>query len=191
MIQRRVEGGTVDFYRDWSDYEEGFGDLEGEFWYGLQNIHCLTNSSVELRMDLEDESGNKITWTYQEFRVEGPENLYRLHIEGGEGTPWTTDHMSYHNNMCFSTKDRDNDNYHDNCAQHRKGAWWYNGCRAKTNPNGVHDSSAHIHSRVSSFTTGSHVYYPNYEMKIRPKSLFSNKCHVCLMHHNSGAMNSS
>ena len=77
VIQRRVEGGTVDFYRDWSDYEEGFGDLEGEFWYGLKNIHCLTNSaSVELRMDMEDEGGNKITWTYQEFHVEGPENKY-------------------------------------------------------------------------------------------------------------------
>ena len=96
VIQRRVEGGTVDFYRDWSDYEEGFGDLEGEFWYGLRNIHCLTNSaSMELRMDLEDESGNKITWTYQEFRVEGPENKYRLHIGEGEGTPGTRDHMAY------------------------------------------------------------------------------------------------
>ena len=91
VIQRRVEGGTVDFYRDWSYFEEGFGDLEGEFWYGLRNIHCLTNSaSVELRIDMEDENGTKITWTYQEFRVEGPENKYRLHIGGGEGTSGTS-----------------------------------------------------------------------------------------------------
>ena len=45
MIQRRVEGGTVDFNRDWSDYEEGFGDLEGEFlvWtskYTLSHQQC-------------------------------------------------------------------------------------------------------------------------------------------------------
>ena len=61
VIQRRVPGGTENFYRGWSDYEKGFGDLEGEFWYGLKNIHCLTNTaSMELRLDLEDESGNKI-----------------------------------------------------------------------------------------------------------------------------------
>ena len=59
--------------------------MEGEFWYGLKNIHCLTNrESVELRFDLEDESGNKFNRTYQQFRVEGPENKYRLHI--GEET---------------------------------------------------------------------------------------------------------
>ena len=172
-IQRRVEGGTVDFYRDWSDYEEGFGDLEGEFWYGLKNIHCLTNSgSMELRIDMEDESGNKITWTYQEFRVEGPENKYRLHIGGGEGTSGTADTMTNHNlnNMYFSTKDRDNDpSSSHHCAQLLEGAWWYNDCH-DINPNGVHDSSASIDSRVSSSTTGSWVYYPNFEMKIRPKS---------------------
>ena len=174
VIQRRVKGGTVDFYRDWSDYEEGFGDLEGEFWYGLKNIHCLTNSaSVELRMDLEDESGNKITWTYQEFRVEGPKNKYRLHIGGGEGTPETTDRMTVHNSMYFSTKDRDNDAGIGHCALEHKGGWWYAYCH-QTNPNGVHDSSASIYSRISSGTTGSWVYYPSYEMKIRPKS-----CDTC------------
>ena len=57
-------GSTVDFYRTWADYEQGFGDLETEFWYGLRNIHCLTTrEDVELRIDLQDESGFKQTWT--------------------------------------------------------------------------------------------------------------------------------
>ena len=29
VIQRRVNKGTVDFYRNWNDYVQGFGDLEG------------------------------------------------------------------------------------------------------------------------------------------------------------------
>ena len=42
VIQCRVTNGTVNFTRGWKDYEEGFGDLDSEFWYSLRNIHCLT-----------------------------------------------------------------------------------------------------------------------------------------------------
>lgn len=38
--------------------------------------------------------------------------------------------MTFHNNMPFSTYDRDNDRSSLNCAAHNtlKGAWWYNNC---------------------------------------------------------------
>ena len=32
VIQRRLPKGKVNFVRKWDDYENGFGDLEGEFW---------------------------------------------------------------------------------------------------------------------------------------------------------------
>ena len=51
VIQRRING-SVDFYRKWTDYVNGFGDLEGEFWYGLEKIHCFTTRDVELRIEL-------------------------------------------------------------------------------------------------------------------------------------------
>ena len=178
VVQRRVAGGTEDFYREWSDYEEGFGDLEGEFWYGLKNIHCLTDrESVELRFDLEDESGNKVTRTYQEFRVEGPENKYRLHIGGGDTPAGAHDFMAYHNNMYFSTKDRDNDAWSSDCAVTTKGAWWWRNC-GYTNPNGLHSSST-TPFRPSAQTRSSQVYYPNYEMKIRPKSCSLSQTSTC------------
>ena len=113
VIQRRVEGGTVDFYRDWEWLWGWFWGPGGRVlvWTTEYTLSHQYSASMELRMDMEDESGNKITWTYQEFRVEGPENKYRLHIGGGEGTPGTTDLMSYNNNRYFSTEDRDNDSY--------------------------------------------------------------------------------
>ena len=173
VIQRRVPNGTVNFTRGWKDYEEGFGDLHSEFWYGLRNIHCLTTrEDVELRIDMKDEQGNKLTWVYQQFSVDGPDQKYRLHIGQGTGTPGSQDAMAGShslNNMNFSTFDRDNDaigGYH--CAVLNKGGWWYRGCH-HANLNGLHTSN----------TTGQHIvwyngskwiYYPSVEMKVRPKT---------------------
>ena len=169
VIQRRVPNGTVNFYRGWKDYEEGFGDLDSEFWYGLRNIHCLTTrESVELRIDLQDEQGNKVTWVYQQFRVDGPDQKYHLHTGQGTGTPGSFDAMAYDNNLNFSTFDRDNDQNSGNCAASLKGGWWYNNCH-KSNLNGPHTASHHT-KRVVWLNGGKWVYYPSVEMKVRPKT---------------------
>ena len=38
VVQRRQDG-SVDFNRTWLEYEDGFGKLTGEFWYGLRALH--------------------------------------------------------------------------------------------------------------------------------------------------------
>ena len=58
VFQERRDG-SVDFFRAWDDYKRGFGNLNGEFWLGLDKIHGLTVSgSYNLRVDLEDLHGN-------------------------------------------------------------------------------------------------------------------------------------
>ena len=59
VFQRRLDG-SIDFYLDWESYKNGFGDLNGEFWLGNDNLHRLTAADdVILRIDLEDFDGNK------------------------------------------------------------------------------------------------------------------------------------
>jgi len=45
------------------------------------------------------------------------------------------DSLSYHLGMRFTTKDRDNDKYYNNCGVKEMGGYWYNTC-SKSNPNG-------------------------------------------------------
>ena len=110
VIQRRING-SVDFYRNWTDYVYGFGDLEGEFWYGLEKMHCLTTrEDVELRIELGNGTTPSIVWTYQLFRVGGADTNYRLTIGQGKGVGGTFDGMAHNNGRQFSTRDRDHDN---------------------------------------------------------------------------------
>jgi hypothetical protein len=34
----------VDFYREWTENENGFADLNGNVWLALEKIYCFTKS---------------------------------------------------------------------------------------------------------------------------------------------------
>ena len=121
VFQRRMDG-TVYFYLNWADYEKGFGDLNGEFWLGLNRINRLNAAqSNGLRVDLEDFDGNKKYATYSTFNVGNAVTKYTLTVSGYGGD--AGDSLTYHNGMNFTTKDQDNDDWdRGNCAT-VYGAW--------------------------------------------------------------------
>ena len=162
VIQRRING-SVDFFLNWTDYVNGFGDLEGEFWYGLENIHCLTTrEDVELRIELGNRIVPSIVWTYQLFKVGGADTNYRLTIGQGTGVGGTHDAMAHTNGAPFSTRDRDHDTSNSNCAQSHGAAWWYKACtHADLNGNYVR--------RFTWYDGNRWAHYPKVQMKIRPK----------------------
>ena len=85
IFQRRVSG-SVDFYRNWTDYKYGFGSLDGEFWLGLDKIHRLSQSGQNvLRFDLENFEGEKRFAIFEAFGVANEINGYLLFVANYTG----------------------------------------------------------------------------------------------------------
>ena len=166
VFQRRMDG-SVDFYLNWIDYVRGFGNILGEFWLGLDNIHNLASGSVstQLRIDMKDKNGNSPYASYSTFYIGDSTTDYTLHVSGYSGTAGDSLEQQ-HNLMKFTTKDNDNDQYSGgNCAIYLTGAWWYNNCYY-SNLNGRYGIDD---SRGIAWYSWKGWYYflPYVEMKIR------------------------
>ena len=163
VFQRRKDG-SVDFFRGWEDYKTGFGDLNGEFWLGLDKIHRLAGNNQVLRVDLEDFEGNTRYAQYGTFSVGDENQGYQLTV--GQYSGNAGDSLGLHNGFKFSTKDSEN----SHCATTFHGAWWYEKCHY-SNLNGKYLNGPH-----SSYADGVnwfHWHGYNYslkftEMKFRP-----------------------
>lgn len=136
-IQKRFDG-SQDFFLGWREYKLGFGDLDGEFWIGLENIHQMTAFEVnELLIELTDRDGKKGYAQYTVFAVGAEKEGYNLKdLKGYTGD--VGDALTPHNGYKFTTKDVDQDaNAGSNCAILYEGAWWYTGGHT-SNLNGKH-----------------------------------------------------
>ncbi|XP_069491074.1 tenascin-X isoform X16 [Ambystoma mexicanum] len=166
VFQRRMNGKT-NFWRNWQDYALGFGNLTQEFWLGNENLHKITSQGVyELRVDLrtKNESAYAI---YDSFRVDTQASYYRLRLGKYSGT--AGDSLSYHNNMIFSTRDRDRNKHIMPCAISYRGAWWYKNCHY-VNLNGLYGNNKD-HQGVNWYDwKGFEFSIPFTEMKMRPKN---------------------
>ncbi|XP_031550003.1 fibrinogen-like protein A [Actinia tenebrosa] len=133
VFQRR-DYELVNFTRGWQDHKTGFGNLNGEFWLGLEKVYRLTKRQVtKLRIDLEAPTGNKGYAVYSSFSISDESDFYRLGTSGYSGTAGdalANSSNSYWiaNNRRFSTFDKDNDACSCNCAQGGKYGWWWGWC---------------------------------------------------------------
>ncbi|XP_058823961.1 ficolin-2-like [Topomyia yanbarensis] len=127
VMQHRYIG-TVDFYRNWTEYKQGFGDFDSEFWLGNDKIYQLTkNQPREIHFILTDWDDRKAVAKYSSFQIGNEEEKYVLKSVGNySGT--AGDSLSRGLHSKFSTQDQDNDSYSGNCASLYHGAWWYEQC---------------------------------------------------------------
>ena len=131
-IQRRISD-SVDFDRGWDDYVTGFGEEDGNYWMGLEEIHQLTTThDVSLFIDIEIFEGEPFTLKLQTFSVGNATTNYAWKHSGfSQSSDRVTGSVlgSYHNGMMFTTRDRDNDLRSNNCGSEvYTGGWWYGGC---------------------------------------------------------------
>ncbi|XP_072421612.1 tenascin isoform X13 [Chiloscyllium punctatum] len=165
MVFQRRQSGRVDFFRNWKNYTNGFGNPADEFWLGLENLHKITSQGhYQLRVDFRDE-GDSAYAVYDRFLISDAKSRYKLHVGGYNGT--AGDSLSYHQGRPFSTRDRDNDVAVTNCALSYKGAWWYKNCH-KVNLNGRYGAKSHSQG-VNWFHWKGHEHSIAFvEMKLRP-----------------------
>ena len=159
VIQRNRQYSKLSFNRNWIDFEKGFGDLSADFWYGLEQIHCLTHRGLwEMRVDYQNKDRVWSYFHYTNFSVGDANEGYPLTVGGFTGIG--DDYFMTQNDMEFSTPDNDNDKYlYINCASTYKSGWWYNAC-FKINLN-----------RQPPKVNAVDMYFS--EIKIRPKNCIS------------------
>jgi hypothetical protein len=109
-------------------YRAGFGNINGEFWIGLENLHQLvTNRNSSLRITIGDWDNESTFAEYKVFHVgDEASTNYTLTIDGYSGSAGNS--FGYHSGMQFSTPDRDNDPWNASCAANDGAGWWYNQC---------------------------------------------------------------
>uniref|UniRef100_A0A1I8FMB3 Fibrinogen C-terminal domain-containing protein n=1 Tax=Macrostomum lignano TaxID=282301 RepID=A0A1I8FMB3_9PLAT len=146
-VQRRVSD-SVDFYRNWSQYQTGFGDGPmANYWIetrnfvtsskimtlniaslpvGLNTLHALTQSRSRKLLILMRQWDDSQDWAeYSSFSVGSESDNYRLTVSDGIGDSLD----GYSNNQQFTTFDADHDaRAGSNCAKRFIGAWWYKSC---------------------------------------------------------------
>ncbi|PIK37848.1 hypothetical protein BSL78_25309, partial [Apostichopus japonicus] len=78
VFQRRVDG-SVNFYRNWTSYKVGFGELDHEFWLGNDKLYYLTNpGEYQIRIDLVNMHGVPYYAKYDLFRINDESDNYTL-----------------------------------------------------------------------------------------------------------------
>ncbi|XP_059820786.1 fibrinogen beta chain isoform X1 [Hypanus sabinus] len=206
LIQNRQDG-SVDFGRSWDAYKNGFGniaydsgkgfcDTPGEYWLGNDRISQLTKvKTTELLFEMRDWNDDSVKAHYSKFVVQSEVNKYRLSVNGYSGVAGNTlmegakslfginRTMTIHQDMMFSTYDRDNDGWEPEnptkqCAREDGGGWWYNRCHS-ANPNGRYYIGGEYTKEVAKHGTDDGIVWMDWKgswyslkkmsMKIRPQ----------------------
>lgn len=132
VIQKNSFKTELTWLESWTTYKYGFGNVMQDYWLGNEYIHLLTSQRVYMvRFLLKDKAEKEWHADYDIFSLDKEVNGYTLRLGRYSGTAGdflaTFDSNTIHDNMKFSTKDKDQDRTSSNCAA-SYGGWWYDNC---------------------------------------------------------------
>lgn len=128
VILRRADGIDENFERFYDEYEDGFGELNREFFYGLRALHDLTaQTNWVLRIDFYNKSNDTESSahaTYDSFKVGCRDEGYVLKLGRFHPSETTlSDNLREFNEQQFVARIRDQPK--PTClVGSNKGAWW-------------------------------------------------------------------
>uniref|UniRef100_G1MQU4 Fibrinogen C-terminal domain-containing protein n=2 Tax=Meleagris gallopavo TaxID=9103 RepID=G1MQU4_MELGA len=135
VVQRNTYNTEITWKESWTTYKYGFGNVQGDHWLGTEYLHLLTQQGTyKVRFVVRDKANATHYAEYDIFRVESESSGYPLRLGrfSGEGDDYLTGYYpkkgGIHDNMKFSTVDKDQDQYSGNCAN-SYGGWWYDRCQ--------------------------------------------------------------
>ncbi|XP_001657948.2 angiopoietin-2 [Aedes aegypti] len=142
VIQRRLDG-SVDFNRSWAEYRNGFGDVSGEYWLGLETLHQLTTRRQhELLIIMENFNGSTSYARYGGIVIDSEAQRYRIFFNAS-GTGSAFDSLYAYRNEIFITPDVSSGSYL-NCAKQLACGFWHYDCSgpsSRNNLNGVYGTN--------------------------------------------------
>ena len=178
VFQRRMDG-TQSFSSSSGIYVSGFGQLDGEFWLNLNNIHRLTMLSgvnTTLRVDMDDFDGNSRFAKYSTFQILNADADYLMIVSGYSGD--AGDSLASSDGQPFIV-----------FSGSLHGAWWHNftdvrGLESAVSRNESHFANLnglyHIGQNENQFSFAEGVYWSSWrgtsyslkftEMKLRRES---------------------
>ncbi|XP_053313230.1 fibrinogen-like protein 1-like protein [Spea bombifrons] len=133
VVQRNSLKTELTWLESWSTFKYGFGNVLQDYWLGNEYIHLLTSQRVYMvRFLLKDKTDQEWYADYDVFSIDKEVNGYSLRLGRYSGTApdylTTYDAGNIHDNMKFSTKDKDQDRSSSHCAS-SYGGWWYDNCQ--------------------------------------------------------------
>ncbi|XP_014815191.1 PREDICTED: fibrinogen-like protein 1-like protein [Calidris pugnax] len=135
VVQRNTYTTEITWKESWTTYKYGFGNVRGDHWLGTEYLHLLTQQGTyKVRFVVQNKANITYYAEYDIFSVESEASGYPLRLGRflGSGEDYLTSYHSryggIHDNMKFSTADRDQDQHSGNCAN-SYGGWWYDKCQ--------------------------------------------------------------
>ena len=178
VILRRADR-MESFERFYDEYEDGFGELNHDFFYGLRALHDLTaQANWVLRIDFYNQSNDTDSSahvTYDNFKVGCKNDGYKLQLGNFKPSESTLlDNLREFEGQSFVARIRDEPLLPPCLNSGNSGAWWYiqNECKGNTGSVltlpypllGWYDPTIDV---------GRERIYGKYELKIRQENCLS------------------